>query len=198
MDTIDTVEAQAGEFAPEPLGDRASIRHATFKDVPQLVSIMNEAIAGGTGLDEKPKTIHQIERWYEEHDKRYVVLVAADETGHVLGCGSLNRYHPEFDSCAGVADVTCFLGIGAQRRGLGSRLMTELERHARQHGFHKLSARTSPASRSVRRLLRKFAFRVVGVHRRDAVIGGNYIDVMLLEKLLSPGRYRVGVPSDGE
>jgi hypothetical protein len=39
---------------------------------------------------------------------------------------------------------------------------------------------------------------VVGVHRRDAVIGGNYIDVMLLEKLLSPGRYRIGVLADGE
>ena len=30
----------------------------------------------------------------------------------------------------------------------------------------------------------------------DAVIDGDYVDVMIVEKLLSPGRYRVGVPSD--
>jgi phosphinothricin acetyltransferase len=116
----------------------------------------------------------------------------------VIGCASLNRYHPEFDTSSGVADVKCFLGLGVQRKGIGTMLLAELERHARHNNFHKLVARAFPTNRGSRRLLRKFGFRVVGVHKRDAVIDGDYIDVMILEKLLSPGRYRVGVPGQIE
>ncbi len=177
--------------------ERTTIRRASVKDIPALASIVNDAVAARSAFDEKPQSEAGIRRWFDEHDGRYVLLVAVDPDGEVIGCASLNRYHPEFDTSSGVADVKCFLGLGVQRRGIGSMLVAELERHARQHDFHKLVARAFPANRGSRKLLRKFGFRVVGVHKRDAVIDGDYVDVMLLEKLLSPGKYRVGVPAKG-
>ena len=118
--------------------------------------------------------------------------------GHVVGFGSLNRHLPEHDACSGVATLWCFLASGAQRRGLGTLLVSELERHARNHAFHKIVARTFPANRGSRRLLRNFGYRVVGVHKRDAVIDGTYTDIMVLEKLLSPGHYKLGNPGTFE
>ena len=76
--------------------------------------------------------------------------------------------------------------------------MSELERHARTHAFHKIIARTFPANRGSRRLLRNFGYRVVGVHKRDAVIDGTYTDIMVLEKLLSVGHYKLGNPGTFE
>jgi len=196
---VDIVEAAPSDEQRDMSSvERATIRRATEADVETLVTIVNEAVAARTAFDQEPQSHADVLRWFHEHDGRYLMLVAVDEEGHVLGCASLNRYHPQYDTGAGVADITLFLALGAQRRGLGTRLLTELERHARHHDFHKIVARTFPANRSSRRLLNKFGYRVVGVHRRDAVIDGDYVDVMLLEKLLSPGRYRVGIPSDAE
>jgi phosphinothricin acetyltransferase len=195
---METVARALNAFWDVAILDRLRTRRATLEDVGAIVGIVNEAIAARAAFDQHPKELTDLRRWFDQHDERYVALVTVDEDGHVLGCGALNRYHPPHDVHDGVADVSVFLASGAQRQGLGTRLMTELESHARNHDFHKLVARTFPANRGSRRLLRKFGYRVVGVYKRDAVIDGDYVDVMILEKLLSPGRYRIGVPGDPE
>jgi L-amino acid N-acyltransferase YncA len=193
---METVARALNAFWDVTILDRIHTRPATLADVPAIRGILNEAIAARAAFDQYPKELTDIRRWLEEHDERYVLLVSVDEDGHILGCGGLNRYQPPHDAHDGVADLSVYLASGAQRQGLGTRLMTELETHARNHDFHKIVARTFPANRASRRLLRKFGYRVVGVYKRDAVIDGDYVDVMIVEKLLSPGRYRVGVPSD--
>jgi phosphinothricin acetyltransferase len=180
------------------IAERASVRAAAPRDIDAIVGIVNEAIASRVALDEHPKTREDGKLWFSTHDERYVMLVAVDTEGHVVGFGSLNRYLPEHDACSGVATMWCFLASGAQRRGLGTLLVSELERHARTHAFHKIIARTFPANRGSRRLLRNFGYRVVGVHKRDAVIDGTYTDIMVLEKLLSVGHYKLGNPGTFE
>jgi L-amino acid N-acyltransferase YncA len=195
---MDTVAQALSAVWNATIAERTNVRRAVRADVPVITTIVNEAIAARAAFDERPKSLADLERWFAEHDDRYVVLVSVDEKGTVVGCASLNRYQAPHDIYGGVADVTCFLASGAQHRGLGSRLLAELETAARHNNFHKLVARTFPANRSSRRLLRKFAFRVVGVYKRDAVVDGDYVDVMILEKLLSPGRYKVSAPGDIE
>jgi phosphinothricin acetyltransferase len=180
------------------IAERSRVRPATPDDIPGILAIMNDAIASRVAFDEQPKSLEDAKRWYAEHDERYAMLVAVDDAGHVCGFGAINRYHGNHDSHGGVASIKCFLATGAQRRGLGTLLMGEMERHARQHGFHKLVVRTFPANRGSRRLLRNFGYRVVGVYKRDGVIDGAYVDVMALEKLLSPGHYRIGNPGTPE
>jgi len=172
------------------IAERTSVRAATRDDIAAIVAIVNEAIASRVALDEKPKTLADGKAWFESHDARYVMLVSVDDAGVISGFGSLNRHLPEHDACSGVASLWCFLASGAQRRGVGTLLVGELERQARQNDFHKIVVRTFPANRGSRRLLRNFGYRVVGVYKRDAVIDGTYTDVMVLEKLLSPGHYR--------
>jgi len=195
---MDTVAQALSAVWNASIAERTSVRRARREDIPAIATIVNEAIAARAAFDAHPKPVADLERWFAEHDERYVVLVSVDEDGHVVGCASLNRYQQPHDIYGGVADVTCYLASGAQHRGLGSKLVTELEAHARRNDFHKLNARTFPANRGSRQLLRKFGFRVVGVYKRDAVVDGDYVDVMILEKLLSPGRYKVSVPGEIE
>jgi L-amino acid N-acyltransferase YncA len=195
---MDTVAQALSAVWNARIAERTTVRRARREDVAAIVTIVNEAIAAREAFDVHPKTAADMVRWFDEHDGRYAVLINVDEEGHVVGFAALNRYQPTHDIYAGVADVTVFIASGAQHRGLGSRLLTEIETHARQNDFHKLVARAFPANRGSRRLLRKFGYRVVGVYKRDAVVDGDYVDVMILEKLLSPGRYRVGVPGDIE
>ena len=180
------------------IAERARVRPATAHDVDAIVAIMNEAIASRVAFDQTPKTREDGKRWFAEHDDRYALLVAVDNEGTVCGFGTLNRHHSEDDSHQGVASIKCYLASGAQRRGLGTLLLGEIERHARRNDFHKLVVRTYPANRGSRRLLRNFGFRVVGVYKRDGIVDGTYIDVMALEKLLSPGHYRIGNPGTPE
>jgi len=195
---MDTVAQALSAVWNATIAERTTVRVARPADLAAIVTIMNEAIAARAAFDAHPRAESDLRRWFAEHDERYAVLVSVDQDGHVNGCASLNRYQSPHDIYDGVADVSCFVGSGAQHRGLGTRLLTDLEAHARRAGFHKLVARSFPANRGSRRLLRKFGYRVVGVYKRDAVIDGGYVDVMILEKLLSPGRYKVGVPGDIE
>lgn len=180
------------------IAERACVRLATLRDLDAIVAIMNEAIASRVAFDQTPKTHDDGKRWFAEHDARYAMLVAVDDEGTVCGFATLNRHHPEDDSHQGVASIKCYLASGAQRRGLGTLLLGEIERHARRNDFHKLVVRTFPANRGSRRLLRNFGYRVVGVYKRDGIVDGAYIDVMALEKLLSPGHYRIGNPGTPE
>jgi L-amino acid N-acyltransferase YncA len=195
---VDTVAQALSAVWNATIAERTSVRGAVRTDIPAITTIVNEAIAARAAFDERPKSLADLEHWFAEHDERYGILVSVDDKGTVVGFASLNRYQAPHDIYGGVADVTCYLASGAQHRGLGSRLLAALETLARRNNFHKLVARTFPANRGSRRLLRKFAFRVVGVYKRDALVDGDYIDVMILEKLLSLGRYKVSAPGDIE
>ena len=193
---MDTVAQALSSVWNARIAERSNVRMAKRDDLPAILTILNEAIAARAEFDEHAKTTADIKRWFDQHDERYAVLVTADESGHVVGFGALSRYEGDHDAYRGVAEITAYLASGAQHRGLGTRLMTELEAHAKRSEFHKTVVRTNPANRGSRRLLRKFGYRVVGVLKRDAFMDGAYVDVMILEKLLSLGRYRIGVPEE--
>ncbi len=150
-----------------------------------MLDILNAAIASRIANTEaNPKVLADMHRWLDSHDERYAVVVACNPAG-ILGYASLNPYYAERASYRGVADVSYYLAPNAQGRGIGTRLMAELEAIARNNGFHKLVVRTFPTNIPSQKLLKKFGYRIVGTYEREAILDGTFRDVMALEKLLS-------------
>ncbi|MBV9972814.1 MAG: N-acetyltransferase [Candidatus Eremiobacteraeota bacterium] len=159
------------------------IRDAAPSDVEAIRSILNEAVEDHVAtLDVEAKTADEMRRWYAEHDERYAILVALEDDT-VMGWAALNRYSHR---CAYdlVADLSVYVRRDKRGTGVGTELLTELERVARQNRFHKVVLFAFPTNKAGRRLYLKSGFSDVGTFREQGVLDGKYIDVIAMEKIL--------------
>ena len=162
------------------------VRSAHSEDLDDIRRIYNEGIADRIAtLDEDPKTPGEMVAWWADHVGRYAVLVAEDSNGVVLGWASLNPYSHR---CAyrGVADLSVYVARNARARGVGSALLTALEKTANADGFHKIVLFTLPFNAGGQHLYQRCGYREVGVFREQGRLDGNFVDVMAMEKILKP------------
>lgn len=158
-------------------------RRASADDLEAIRRIYNEGIADRAAtLDEHPKSPEGIAHWWAEHDQRHAVLVAT-ELGNIVGWASLNRFSHR---CAhsGIADLSVYVARLHRGRGVGYSLLTALEREAAVGGFHKIVLHALESNESGKRLYRKAGFVEVGVFKRHGLLGGRYVDVVAMERLL--------------
>jgi phosphinothricin acetyltransferase len=162
------------------------VRSAAAGDLDAIRRIYNEGIADRIAtLDEEPKTAADIAAWWSAHADPYAALVAEDESNAVLGWASLNPYSHR---CAyrGVADLSVYVGRDARGTGVGSALLAVLEKRAKQNAFHKIVLFALAANAGARALYRKFGYRDVGVFRDQGKLDGAFVDVIAMEKILTP------------
>lgn len=146
------------------------IRPATDSDLESIRRIYNEGIEDRTAtLDTEQKTADDIAEWWSQHDDRFAVLVAAEEPR----CAH-----------AAIADLSVYVARSHRGRGVGIRLLTELEQRAQQSGFHKIVLHALNGNEAGKRLYRKSGFTEVGVFREHGMLDGQYVDVVAMEKLL--------------
>ena len=117
-----------------------------------------------------------------EHDERYVVLVAT-ESENIVGWASLNRFSQRC-AHADIADLSVYVARRRRGRGVGYALLARLAGEAIQGGFHKIVLHALNTNESGKRLYRKSGFVEVGVFKEHGVVGGQYVDVIAMERLL--------------
>ena len=161
------------------------IRNATPDDAAAIARIYNQ------GIDDRLATLETTHRdaeeraaWMAGKGPRYPVLVAEDDSGDILGWGSLNQFNPRpaYDH---VVDFSIYVAREARGRRIGSLLLDELESRARQHGFHKLVLAAFPHNTAGMKLYDRHGFRTVGVYKEQGQLDGKWIDVIIMEKLFS-------------
>ena len=166
------------------MNSQIQVRRARETDVGAITRIYNQGIEDRIAtLEADPKREDDVRAALSERSERYAVLVAqaADE---VVGWASLNPYHAHRRAYDAVADLSVYVERSIRGTGVGTKLLEELERLAREHGFHKLVLFTLPFNAGGQRLYRARGFREVGVFREQGTLDGRFIDVMAMEKIL--------------
>jgi amino-acid N-acetyltransferase len=105
-----------------------TMRRARAADVAQIAALIAGYASEGTMLGKSPESI---ELALDDF------IVAADARGRVLACGAVKEYSPSLAEVASVA-----VARAAHGRGLGRRIITEVERLARQRGIGEVFALT--------------------------------------------------------
>lgn len=82
----------------------------------------------------------------------------------------------------GVAEVSVYVAQAARGRGVGRRLLGALIEESERQGIWTLQAGIFPENESSLRLHRAVGFRDVGRRERLGRLGGDWRDVMLLER----------------
>ena len=159
------------------------IKRTDESDINSILEIYNQGIEDRIStLETELKDYNYMKDWFDKHKGRYKVIVAEHER-QIVGWASLNQYN---NRCAydGVADISVYISREFRGKGIGKKLLVELELLAIQNGFHKMVLFTFPFNQLGQGLYKKMGFREVGVFKNQGILDGEYVDVMAMEKLL--------------
>jgi len=160
------------------------IRSATAADAGAIATIYNQGIEDRLAtLETELRDADERRRWLSDRGSRHPVLVA-EADGQIVGWASLNRFNPRaaYDH---VADLSVYIERAWRGRGVGRRLLDVLERAARDIGYHKLVLSAFPFNAAGMTLYERVGFRTVGIYREQGRLDGQWVDTIVMEKLLS-------------
>jgi phosphinothricin acetyltransferase len=108
----------------------------------------------------------------------------AERDGRVVAWASLNRFNPRaaYDH---VADLSIYVERGSRGKGVGRVLLARVVAEARRIGFHKIVLAAFPSNAAGMRLYETMGFTRVGIYREQGMLDGRWVDVIVMEQLLT-------------
>ncbi|QCJ42153.1 N-acetyltransferase [Bacillus sp. S3] len=159
------------------------IREIKEQDIKFVQEIYNQGIEDRIAtLETETKDSSYMNDWFEKHNGRFKAIIAEHE-GQVIGWASLNQYNSR-SAYDGVADLSVYISREFRGKGIGKKILVNLESLAKENGFHKIVLFTFPFNRLGQGLYNKMGFREVGVFKNQGILDGKYVDVRAMEKLL--------------
>ncbi|HSP35323.1 MAG TPA: GNAT family N-acetyltransferase [Thermoanaerobaculia bacterium] len=145
-------------------------------DWPAVCAIYVEGIAGGNATFETEAPSWEL--WDAKHlDAPRLVFTDPN----VLGWAALSRVSPR--ACyAGVGEVSVYVAVEAQGRGIGSQLLRALVEQSEGSGIWTLQASIFPENEASVQLHLRNGFRIVGRRERIAQLRGVWRDTLLMER----------------
>jgi len=160
------------------------LRLATLDDAEALRQIYNLEVTTSTAtFDLVPRSLDEQRAWLSERSGARAVLVAVDG-GEVCGFASLSPWRDR-PAYATTVEDSVYVHRDHQGQGVGRALLTELVDTATRHGFHACLARIVGGHDASIALHAACGFEVVGTEREVGRKFGRWLDVVLMERLLS-------------
>jgi L-amino acid N-acyltransferase YncA len=160
-----------------------AVRLATLADAAAVCTIYNQGIEDRVAtLETELRSAEERRQWMAARGSRYPVIVA-ERAGSVIGWGSLNPFNPRpaYDH---VADFSLYVERSWRGRGVGRSLLERLIALASQLGYHKMVLAALPFNAAGRALYERMGFTAVGLYREQGRLDGEWVDVVIMEKLL--------------
>ena len=158
-----------------------TIRDARQDDADRIAGIYNQGIEDRVATFETElRSSDDIRARLAQDQFPMLVAVDGDDT---VGWAGLSAYRPR-DCYAGIAEFSIYLDRAARGRGIGRHLLTALLATARERGFWKLVSRIFPFNAASRALCRACGFREVGVYEKHGRLDGQWLDVVIVERLI--------------
>jgi L-amino acid N-acyltransferase YncA len=161
-----------------------AIRSARPADAERLAAIYNQGIVDRSSTFETaPRdAAAMLERLRDV--ARHPLLVSCDENDDAVGWAGLSGYRPR--ACyAGIAEFSIYFDRQARGQGHGAPLLEALIDAARQLGYTKLVSRVFVFNDASRALCRRCGFREVGVYEKHGQLDGQWLDVVIVERLIA-------------
>jgi L-amino acid N-acyltransferase YncA/DNA-binding HxlR family transcriptional regulator len=160
------------------------IRDATYEDAAAIERIYNQGIEDRSAtLETQLRTPEERAEWLAARGTRHPVFVAEDGSGAVVGWASLNSFNP-LPAYDHVVDLSVYVAREQRVRGIGDALLGALETRARALGYHKMVLAAFPTNAPGMRLYERHEFRTVGIYHEQGMLDGQWIDVIVMEKIL--------------
>ena len=141
-----------------------------------MKAIFEEGIAAGLATFET-----EAPSWEDWDGAHLPLRLVAEEDGAVVGWAALTPYSDR-ECYRGVAESSVYVAERARGRRVGFALMERLVQESERTGYWTLQAGVFPENEASLALHGRCGFRVVGVRERLGQLGGEWKDVVLLER----------------
>ena len=166
-------------------------RPVTPADAEVIRNIYNlEVVESTVTMDLVPRTIEAQIDWIRAHSGVYGAIVATDDdpvnhaVERVLGFASLSPWRSKAAYSTSVEN-SVYVDRDHQNRGIGRILLDDVLRVAQDSGFHACFARIMAGHEASIRLHASRGFDQVGTEREVARKFGRWIDITVMQKLLT-------------
>ena len=162
-----------------------TLRPATPADLPAINAIYNHYVLHSTCTYQTvPSTEQERVHWFAGHGPKHPVIVAVDEaSGAIVGWGSLSKFHQRAAYENSVED-SVYLDHEWRGRGLGSLILAELLRLAKDLGHHTVLGGIDADQAGSVALHTKFGFEKVSHLKEVGFKQGRWLDVIWMQKML--------------
>jgi L-amino acid N-acyltransferase YncA len=163
--------------------DNHGVRPATAADAAAICRIYNQGIEDRLAtLETELRTAEERRQWLRRRGPRHPVIVA-ERGGEIIGWASLNVFNAR-EAYRFVADLSVYIDREWRGKGVGRVLLTRLVELGRQHGYHKLVLSAFPFNAAGVALYERLGFRTVGIYKEQGQLDGEWVDTIVMERLL--------------
>jgi L-amino acid N-acyltransferase YncA len=160
------------------------IRTATLDDATAIAEIYNQGIEDRVATYESElRSTEDQQAWLQAIVGRYPAVVAQIH-GEIIGWAGAKPYRTR-ECYRGIGEFSMYVRRDWRGRGVGDLLLAGLINEAERLGLWKLLSRIFPFNEASRALCRKHGFREVGVYEKHARLDGRWLDVVIVERLIS-------------
>jgi L-amino acid N-acyltransferase len=161
-----------------------TLRSARLDDAEAIRQIYNAEVTTSTvTFDIVPRTLEDQRRYLSDRSGAHAVIVATQDD-KVVGYGALSPWRSKPAYSTSVED-SVYVHPGHQGQGIGKLLLAELCRVATARGFHAVFARIVGGHEASIRLHEALGFELVGTEREVGRKFGRWLDVVVMELLLT-------------
>jgi L-amino acid N-acyltransferase len=158
-------------------------RPATETDLGAINDIYNHYVHHSTcTYQEEPESLESRREWFHHHGEEHPVIVAV-MAGKVVGWGSLSAYRAR-SAYRRTVENSIYIHHHHHRRGLGSLVLQELIRRARQLGHHAVIAGIDADHAASVALHTRAGFEKVGHLKQVGFKFDRWLDVIYMELIL--------------
>lgn len=164
--------------------DAIHIRTAGLNDAAAIAEIYNQ------GIEDRVATYETRLRSAEDQQARLESIagrfpaIVAQIDGAIVGWAAAGPYR-ERECYRGIGECSMYVHRDWRRRGVGDLLLAGLISEAERLRLWKLLSRIFPFNEASRALCRKHGFREVGVYQKHAQLDGRWLDVVIVERLIT-------------
>ena len=167
-----------------PNVDGTHIRTATLEDAAAIAEIYNQGIEDRVATYEtERRSTEDQQAWLQAIAGLYPAVVALID-GEIIGWAGAGPYRDR-ECYRGIGEFSLYVRRDWRRRGVGDALLAALLSEAERLGLWKLLSRIFPFNEASRALCRKHGFREVGVYEKHARLDGRWLDVVIVERLIT-------------
>lgn len=163
-----------------------TIEDATLADLPEIVAIYNETIAGRmVTADLEPVTVESRMRWFEEHSPDFRPLWVMRLEGRVIAWISFQSFYGR-PAYLATAEISIYISGAYRGKGIGSRLLERAIQASPGIQVKTLLGFVFGHNEPSLALLRKFGFEDWALLPRVANLDGVERDLIILGRRVEP------------
>lgn len=160
------------------------LRQATLTDLDKILNIVNHSILHTTAnYSYEIQDLEAQKKWFEDKKVKNLPVIVADLDNEVVGFGSYGQFREKIGYQYTV-EHSVYVVDHVIGKGIGSKLLTELIRLAKEQGYHVMIGAIDADNAGSISFHEKFGFVATGTIREVGYKFDHWLDLVFMQLIL--------------